>query len=136
MKNECYAKEDRRVKAWERGPREEPLSLLEATLGVSLSSACRAADQTGSARVFHLSLSCSRSANLACDLVSPRPESSAPSSLKLRLYGVRVGSGLLLGQFLDLPKDHFLGGVLEPAQQMEAGTPKAVCLLILACIPF
>lgn len=69
-------------------------------------------------------------------MVSPHPESSTSSSLKLRLCGLRGGSGLLLGQFLDLPKDHFLGGVLEPAQQMEAGTPKATCLLILAYIPF
>ena len=136
MKNECYAKEDWGGAAWGRGPRGEPLSLLEAALGVSVSGTCGAPDQTGSARGFHLGLSCSHSADLARDLVAPHPASSASSSLKLRLCGVRGGSGLLLGQFLDLPKDHFLRGVLEPAQQPEAETPKATRLLILACIPF
>lgn len=46
---------------------------------------------------------------------------------------MRGGSGILLGQFLDLPKDHFLGGVLEPAQQPEAERPQRP-LACLSCL--
>lgn len=43
---------------------------------------------------------------------------------------MRVRSGILLGQFLDFPKDHFLRGALEPAQQPEAKRPQR----LFACL--
>lgn len=103
MKNECYAGEERGGRARWGGGVRRAASLVHRTtaMGVSLPQCLRSpGPHWGSARGFNLGLSLSShsavgSTNPAHDLLALHPQSSAPSSLKLMWFGLRIGSGLL-----------------------------------------